>query len=93
MAADTEAVTAYERSEETVLVELGEGDDKEAIAHGLMAQTGHILPDGRFLIWQEINVLDNRTIEAQRSFVKIPQGFRGFFTVMRSCRLSMDPML
>lgn len=88
-----EAVTAYERSEETVLVELGAGDEKEAIAHGLMAQTGHILPDGRFPVWQEINALDNRTIEAKREYVLIPQCFRSIFTVMRPCRLSMDPML
>ncbi len=80
--------TAYERSQEIELIELGEDDEREKVAHQLMAQTGHILPDGRFLVWQEIEGLTDRTIEVKRAYVLIPVEYRALFTRMRPCQLS-----
>lgn len=86
------SLTTYKQKDRTFYLEIGEGDDKELLAHTLMAQTGHILPDGWFLVWQEIESITDRTIEVRRKFVLIPEQLRHLFTEMRPCRLSADPM-
>ena len=84
--------TSYDKRVRTFYIEIGEDDDKELLAHTLMAQTGQIRPGGWFLVWQEIKAINNRTIEVRREFVQIPEHLRHLFTEMKLCLHSTDPM-